>query len=111
MSQNYFPLKSHPSPFLKKNLLLLGGALVNIFSCVSIPKGAKAVSPFEQEKYLGTWYEIARLDFRFERGLEQVTATYSLRPDHLIKVVNKGYDPAKRKWKTAVGKAKPVGSP
>jgi apolipoprotein D and lipocalin family protein len=37
--------------------------------------------PFELEKYLGTWYEIARFDHSFERDLQGVTATYSLRDD------------------------------
>jgi apolipoprotein D and lipocalin family protein len=41
-------------------------------------------------KYLGTWYEIARFDHSFERGLEGVTATYTLRPDGKIDVLNQG---------------------
>lgn len=43
------------------------------------------------EQYLGTWYEIARFDHSFERGLVGVTANYSLRDDGKIKVVNSGY--------------------
>lgn len=39
------------------------------------------VNNFDAKRYLGTWYEIARFDHRFERGLEKVTATYSLRDD------------------------------
>jgi apolipoprotein D and lipocalin family protein len=61
---------------------------------------------FELEKYLGTWYEIARFDHRFERGLEKVTATYSLRDDGKIKVLNQGVKNGKNK--TAVGKARAV---
>lgn len=61
---------------------------------------------FELEKYLGTWYEIARFDHRFERGLEKVTATYSLREDGKIKVLNQGVKNGKNK--TAVGKARAV---
>lgn len=53
-------------------LLLLAG-------CTSVPEKVTPVSPFELERYLGTWHEIARLDHRFERGLTQVTAEYSLR--------------------------------
>jgi apolipoprotein D and lipocalin family protein len=64
-------------------------------SCASIPKGAVAVKPFDRAKYLGKWYEIARLDFRFEKGLSNVTATYSVRDDGLIKVDNKGYQDKK----------------
>jgi apolipoprotein D and lipocalin family protein len=54
---------------------------------------------------LGTWYEIARLDHSFERGLERVTAQYSLRDDGGIKVVNKGLYPKKDRWKEVIGKA------
>ena len=58
---------------------------------------------------MGTWYEIARLDHSFERGLERVTAQYSLRDDGGIKVVNKGLDPKKNSWKEVIGKAYFVG--
>jgi apolipoprotein D and lipocalin family protein len=51
------------------------------------------VSPFNPQRYLGTWYEIARFDHHFESGLEKVTATYSLRDDGGLNVVNKGYNP------------------
>lgn len=78
-------------------------------SCVSIPEGATAVKPFDKEKYLGQWYEIARYDFKFERGLDHVTATYSIKDEHTIKVDNKGYRPAKQKWEQSIGKAKFVG--
>jgi apolipoprotein D and lipocalin family protein len=62
---------------------------------------------FELQKYLGTWYEIARFDHSFERGLEGTTATYSLRNDGKVKVVNQGYEGnLNGKLKTAVGKAK-----
>jgi len=63
--------------------------------------------PFELEKYLGTWYEIARFDHSFERGLEGTTATYSLRPDGKINVINQGYKKSLRgKLSKATGKAK-----
>jgi apolipoprotein D and lipocalin family protein len=62
---------------------------------------------FQLEKYLGTWYEIARFDHSFERGLQGVTATYSLKPDGKIMVLNKGYkNSLDGKLKKAVGKAK-----
>ncbi|MBL7933727.1 MAG: lipocalin family protein [Bacteroidia bacterium] len=76
-----------------------------------IPKGAKAVKPFNQKKYLGTWYEIARLDYKWERNLNNVTATYSLREDGKIKVDNRGYNYKKNKWEESVGKAKPASDP
>lgn len=83
---------------------------INYSSCVSIPKGATAVSPFDKDKYLGTWYEIARFDFKFEKNLDNVTATYSLMNNGLIKVDNKGYNYVKDKWKQSIGKAKFVKS-
>jgi apolipoprotein D and lipocalin family protein len=79
-------------------------------SCVSIPKGVTAVSSFEKAKYLGKWYEIARFDFRFEKGLNNTTAEYSLNSNGTIKVVNRGYDYEKKIWKESIGKAKFVGN-
>ena len=78
---------------------------------VTIPKGAQAVTPFESDKYLGKWYEIARFDFKFEKNMNNVTATYSLKENGDINVMNKGYDTIKKKWETAKGKAKFVQSP
>lgn len=80
-----------------------------ICSCTSIPKGVEAVSSFEKAKYLGKWYEIARFDFKFERNLNNTTATYSLNEDGSIKVDNQGYDTLNGEWKQATGKAKFVG--
>ncbi|MDN3551227.1 lipocalin family protein [Mucilaginibacter aquaedulcis] len=77
-------------------------------SCVTIPKGAKAVRPFDQHRYLGTWYEIARMDFKFEKNLSDVSATYSLNADGTIRVDNKGYNYVQQKWKESIGKAKPA---
>ncbi|MFD2908075.1 lipocalin family protein [Flavobacterium ardleyense] len=92
------------------SLLLLFAMVVNLFSCRSIPENAVAVKTFEKEKYLGKWYEIARLDFKFEKDLNNTTAEYSLREDGKIKVVNKGYNTKKEKWSQAIGKAKFVGA-
>ena len=86
------------------SVLLLGG-------CVGAPEHIQPVDGFELNKYLGTWYEIARLDHSFERGLEQVTANYSLRDDGGVKVINKGFNAIKNKWKQAEGKAYFVGEP
>ena len=63
------------------------------------------VEGFELSQYLGTWYEIARLDHSFERGLEKVTAEYSMRDDGKVRVLNRGYNPEKDKWKRAEGRA------
>ena len=76
-----------------------------ILGCVNIPENVSPVIGFDIDRYLGTWYEIARLDHSFERGLEKVTAEYSLRDDGGIKVVNKGFDSKKNIWKETIGKA------
>jgi apolipoprotein D and lipocalin family protein len=73
--------------------------------CTAIPENVQPVDNFKLDKYLGKWYEIARLDHSFERGLSRVTADYSLRPDGGVKVVNRGYSAKDNKWKEAVGKA------
>ncbi len=73
--------------------------------CVRVPEGVSTVNGFDISRYLGKWYEIARLDHSFEQGLENVSADYSLRKDGGVKVINRGYDPEKKKWKQAEGKA------
>lgn len=90
-------------------LSLLGIFALN--SCATAPEGAVVIVPFNLEKYLGTWYEIARMDFRFERDLNNVTATYSLNKDGTVKVNNQGYNYLTKEWKQAIGKAKLAGKP
>lgn len=75
------------------------------------PKGVLPIGHFDASRYLGKWYEVARLENRFERGLEQVTATYGLRSDGGISVLNRGYDPQKQKWHESEGKAYFTGAP
>jgi apolipoprotein D and lipocalin family protein len=83
---------------------LLGICLL-LSSCTGMPDNIKPVQPFELQRYLGTWYEIARLDHSFERGLSHVTANYSMREDGGVKVVNRGYSEENKKWESAEGKA------
>lgn len=85
-------------------LLALLSALI-LTGCTGLPEGITPVPDFRINDYLGTWYEIARLDHSFERGLEQVSAEYSAGGDGSIKVVNRGYSSATQEWKEAVGKA------
>ena len=94
---------------MKKLVSLLCALFVS--GCASIPEGVEAVGGFDLGRYLGVWHEIARLDHSFERGLVNVTAEYSMRPDGGVRVLNKGYDPVKKKWKTAEGKAYFTGDP
>lgn len=94
---------------LRNTLLLatLGIIVVSYVGCgVSIPKGATAIKPFKKDKYLGKWFEIARMDFKFEKDLNNVTASYSIQNDGTIKVDNRGYNYIKKEWKQSVGKAK-----
>jgi len=79
--------------------------------CLGIPENVQPVQGFDANAYLGTWYEIARLENSFETGLEQISAYYSLREDGGLRVLNRGYDPAKGAWKEAEGKAYFLGSP
>jgi apolipoprotein D and lipocalin family protein len=81
-----------------------------ISGCMGVPRLVTPVQEFDLENYLGTWYEIARLDHSFERGLSQVTAVYSMRDDGGITVRNRGYSAAEDEWREAEGKAYFVGS-
>jgi apolipoprotein D and lipocalin family protein len=88
-------------------VLIGAGIVFLLYSCGStIPKNAKAVNNFDKAKYLGKWYEIARLDFKYEKGLNNVTAEYSLNDNGTIKVDNRGYNVIKDKWEQSIGKAK-----
>ncbi len=88
--------------------LLIGGLLTG---CVGIPDGVKPIENFALDRYLGRWYEIARLDHSFERGMSHVTAEYSKRDDGSVRVLNRGYAMDKKQWKTAEGKAVFVRTP
>lgn len=85
--------------------------LVVACSSPTPPRGVTVVNNFDAKRYLGTWYEIARFDHRFERGLEKVTATYSLRDDGGLNVINKGYNPDREMWQQSEGKAYFTGAP
>lgn len=86
--------------------LTLFAVILGLSSCDTIPENAKAVSPFVKEKYLGKWYEIARLDYKHEKNLNNTTAEYSIKDDGTIKVFNSGYNVKTKKWEEATGRAK-----
>ncbi|ATX80906.1 apolipoprotein D and lipocalin family protein [Mariprofundus ferrinatatus] len=88
-----------------KRTLLCFFLSVFAVGCTRLPEGIQPVQGFELPRYLGKWYEIARLDHSFERGLEQVTAEYSLREDGGVRVINRGYLSDGEAWKQAEGKA------
>ena len=75
------------------------------------PEGIEPVSPFNLQRYLGKWYEIARLDHSFERGLSDIQATYSMAEDGSVTVLNRGYDAARGNWREAKGHGVFTGEP
>lgn len=93
---------------MKRILCLM---LLGMCGCAQIPQGVVAITGFDVQRYLGTWYEIARLDHSFERGLINVIATYSLNDNGSLRVVNRGFDPKRNKWKQAEGRAYFVSRP
>jgi apolipoprotein D and lipocalin family protein len=74
-----------------------------------MPEGVQAVADFDAERYLGRWYEIARLDHSFERNLVNVTAEYSRREDGAVRVRNRGFDTEDNEWSDIEGVARFVG--
>jgi len=96
---------------MQKLIIVAGiviGFLVSILfltGCLRKPDQVSPVTNFQVDKYLGTWYEIARLDYYHEKGLNHVTATYSLRDDGGLEVLNRGLLSAKNKWRESTGKA------
>ena len=83
---------------LTSSAAILGG-------CTGIPSGLRVVEGFDVQRYQGTWYEIARLDHRFERGLTHVSATYTPKKGGGIAVENRGYDAQNERWKNIQGRA------
>lgn len=96
----------------KRIIIIISAVAVSVVLIIlfrpkkTIPHGVVAVKPFEVERYLGKWFEIARFDYRFEKNLNQVTAEYSQNDDGTISVVNRGYNYQEKEWKQATGKAK-----
>lgn len=78
-------------------------------ACTGIPEGISPVEQFDVNRYAGKWYEIARLDHAFERGLSQVSAEYQLGENGRVNVINRGYSDSENKWSDATGKAQFVG--
>lgn len=89
--------------------LLLATLVLLLSACTDIPEGLQPVRGFVLERYLGTWYEAARLDHRFERGLSEVSAEYARNEDGSVRVLNRGYDAERDRWKEAVGRAEFIG--
>lgn len=90
-------------------VLALGAVLFFTACSTHPPAGIEPVAGFDAQRYAGQWYEVARLDHSFERGLQQTTANYLLNPDGTIQVINRGYEPSRDRWKEAEGKARFAG--
>ena len=90
--------------------MLLLAVMQGLSGCATgLPDGVSAVTPFDINRYLGRWYEIARLDHGFERGLSDVSATYALQRDGSVQVINRGYDTRRNEWRQVVGRARFIG--
>ena len=89
---------------MKRNLLILL-TMISIISCRTV-QDLQTVEQVELTKYQGLWYEIARLPNSFEKGLECVTATYTLKSNGKIEVLNRGYSSPKGVFKSARGTAR-----
>ncbi len=95
---------------MKKVLSLV--AVLMLSACTGGPPGGlQIVQNFDLQRYQGEWFEIARLDHRFERGLSQVTANYAVQEDNSVRVTNRGLDENSQEWEEAIGKAKFVAAP
>lgn len=100
--RRYWPMKS---------ALLLSFAFSLAACSTSPPEGIVAVTPFDVARYEGQWFEVARMDHSFERGLSDVSARYRLQADGSVQVINRGFDAKKNDWKEAVGRALFIGDP
>jgi apolipoprotein D and lipocalin family protein len=85
---------------------ILSLSLLTLLGCTGKPSSVEPVKAFDVKKYTGIWYEIARLDHSFERGLTDISASYSLDDDGSVKVVNTGWNSEDKSWHEAIGKAK-----
>lgn len=102
---------AHASSRVLLAACLAGTALLGACTSTQPPAGVEAVSPFDLQRYQGRWYEIARLDHSFERGLSNVSATYTPQTDGSVQVLNRGFSAEKGEWKEAIGKAYFTGAP
>lgn len=102
MTDTSIPVRLHRLALAALALLAVG-----LGSCASTPHLAPvAVVPLEADRYLGTWYEIARIDFFFEKDIDNTSATYTANPDGTIGVRNRGFKYLENRWDEARGTAR-----
>ena len=76
---------------------------------VRVPPGITPVEGFDAQRYLGDWFELARIEQHYEQGLVNTQARYQLADDGSLAVTNRGYDPARKRWRQAQGRARFLG--
>lgn len=111
----HMPTHAWAWPRLLRALMVatLAALLLALAGCASTtpPTGVQAVTGFDLQRYQGRWYEIARLDHTFERGMTDVSAFYTPQADGSVRVVNRGFQTTGDRWKEAIGKALFTGAP
>lgn len=100
-----------PWPLVVGIASLMAVLVLSACSTPRTPEGVQPVTGFDVDRYTGHWHEVARIENSFERGLSEATATYTRNADNTLKVVNRGYDPVRKQWKEAEGRAEFVDSP
>lgn len=111
LNKKYIAMKKINNYWILGATAVAGFVLFTACKSVKVPAGVEVVKNFKLESYMGSWYEIARFDFKHEKNMSHVTANYTLKDDGSVEVVNKGYDYVKGKWKEAKGKAKFINTP
>lgn len=102
---------NHSAVVCAIGLAALAGAALYATRNPRIPDGVHPVEHFDLDRYLGKWYELARIDHSFEKGLQRTQAEYSLAPNGSIQVINRGYNAKRGEWKISHGRAKPTLAP
>lgn len=84
-------------------ILLVAGLAV---SCSTTDFSLSTADNVDLTKYMGTWYEIARIDFTFEKNLKNTTADYRMNKDGTVMVLNTGFNEKKNRWQSSEGRAR-----
>jgi len=97
------------SLILTGSAVLVAGAVVGWYMRRTIPRKAVAVNPFEIDRFLGKWYEVARLDYKFDRNIMNTSIDFSLKPNGNLRVVKRWYNYYKKRKEINIGMAKFAG--
>lgn len=89
--------------------VLVAGAVVGWYMRRTIPRKAVAINPFEIDRFLGKWYEVARLDYKFDRNIMNTSVDFSLKPNGNLRVVKRWYNYYKKRKEINIGMAKFAG--